>query len=64
MNEEQIKKANLKLSVFDSFPYKRLKQVINAIEELGFDCEFIDNGNIVFTDKLFVLTDQDSRGKQ
>ncbi len=51
MNEEDIKKGNLKLSVFDSFPYEKLKLVCDKICELGFECDFIDNGNIVFTDK-------------
>ena len=53
MSEEKIKKieqANLKLSVFKSFPYERLKQVCDAICDLGFECEFVDNGNIVFSD--------------
>lgn len=50
MDEEKIKKTNLKLSVFNTFPYSRLKEVINAITELGFECEFADNGNIIFTD--------------
>lgn len=43
-------KTNLKLSVFDSFPYKRLREVCDKICELGFVCEFVSNGNIVFTD--------------
>ena len=43
--------ANLKLSVFKSFPYKRLREVCDTICELGFDCEFVDNGNVVFTDQ-------------
>jgi len=50
MSEKDVMKANLKLSVFDSFPYKRLREVCDKICELGFDCEFVDNGNIVFTD--------------
>ena len=50
MDEETMKKGNLKLSVFDEFPYKRLNEVIEAIMKLGFDCIFVDNGNLVFTD--------------
>lgn len=52
MQEEEVKKTNLKLSVFDNFPYERLKEVCDAIVNLGFDCEFVNNGNIVFTDKV------------
>jgi len=48
--EEQIMKSNLKLSVFSSFPYPRLREVCDAICDLGFDCEVTDNGNIIFTD--------------
>ena len=42
---------NLKLTVFNSFPYKRLREVCDKICELGFDCEYCENGNVVFTDK-------------
>lgn len=49
--EEQIMKGNLKLSVFDSFPYQELKKVIEAIEQLHYTCEFCDNGNIIFQKK-------------
>jgi hypothetical protein len=48
--EKEIMKTNLKLSVFASFPYKRLREVCDKICELGFVCEFVSNGNIVFTD--------------
>ena len=54
MNEKEIMKGNLKLSVFNSFPYKRLKQVCDSIIDLGFSCEFVDNGNVVFTDIGFM----------
>ena len=43
-------KRNLKVSVFDSFSYDRLVEVCDAICSLGFSAEFVDNGNIVFTD--------------
>lgn len=49
-NEKEIIKRNMKLTVFDSFSYDRLKEVCDKICELGFDCEFVSNGNIVFTD--------------
>ena len=49
--EQEIMKRNLKLSVFDSFPYERLKEVCDSICSLGFEYEFVDNGNIIFTDK-------------
>ena len=45
-----IEKTNLKLSVFKTFPYKRLTEVCDAICALGFKAEVCDNGNIVFTD--------------
>ena len=40
--------GNIKLNVFNSFPYNDLKKVIEAIENLGYKCEFVDNGNIIF----------------
>ena len=54
MNEQDVMRGNLKLSVFSIFPYKRLKQVCDAIVDLGFDCEFTGNGNVVFTDKGYM----------
>lgn len=51
MNEKEVMQTNMKLTVFDSFPYKRLREVVDAICELGFECEVVDNGNFVFTDK-------------
>jgi len=50
MKEEEIKKRNLKLTVFDSFSYKRIREVCDTICGLDFECEFVDNGNIVFMD--------------
>lgn len=51
MSEKKIMEGNIKLTVFDSFPYSELKKVIEAIESLGYDCEFAENGNIVFQKK-------------
>ena len=48
---EQIMKGNLKLSVFDCFDYQELKKICDAICSLGYDCMFVDNGNIVFQRK-------------
>ena len=47
----EIEKGNIKLTVFNSFPYNELKRVCDAICELGYDCQFVDNGNIVFQKK-------------
>lgn len=43
-----VDKGNLKLSVFVSCPYDEIKNVCDSIVALGYDCEFVDNGNIVF----------------
>lgn len=48
MDEEAIKRGNIKLTVFNSFSYEELKRVCDAIVDLGYNCEFVDNGNIVF----------------
>ena len=61
MSEEKVMKANLKLSVFDSFPYKRLREVCDSICELGFTCEFVDNGNVVFTDTGYMSIEDKMR---
>ena len=47
-DEKEVMEGNIKLNVFDSFPYDDLKKVIEAICNLGYKCEFVDNGNIVF----------------
>lgn len=49
--EEELMKGNLKLSVFDSFPYNDLREVCDSICSLGYDATFVDNGNIVFQKK-------------
>jgi len=51
MGEKEIMKGNLKISVFDSFPYDELRKICDLICGLGYDAEFCDNGNIVFQKK-------------
>jgi len=51
MPDKKIMEGNIKLTVFNSFPYEDLKKVCDAIIVLGYDCEFVDNGNIVFQRK-------------
>ena len=46
-----IEEGNIKLTVFKSFPYEELKRVCDSIVSLGYICEFVDNGNIVFQKK-------------
>ena len=46
-----IESGNIKLTVFNSFDYDKLKRVCDAICNLGYNCEFCDNGNIVFQEK-------------
>ena len=48
MSSEQIMKGNIKLTVFDSFEYKELIRICDAIISLGYNCKFCDNGNVVF----------------
>jgi len=43
-----IQEGNIKLTVFNSFSYKELRKICDLICDLGYDCEFVDNGNIVF----------------
>jgi hypothetical protein len=51
MSEEEIMKGNLKLSVFNTFPYEELKKICDAICNFGYDCRFADNGNVIFQKK-------------
>jgi hypothetical protein len=51
MNEKEIMKGNLKLSVSDSFDFEELKKICEAIINLGYECGFLDDGIIVFQKK-------------
>lgn len=48
MNEENIKKGNIKLTVFNEFPFDELKKICEAIQKLEYDCTLAENGNIIF----------------
>lgn len=50
MTEKEIKKKIIKIHSYDEFPYKRMKEVLDAIEKLDFKISFVDNGNIVCED--------------
>ena len=47
-NEEKIKKGNLKVTVFDTFPLDEMIKINKAFKELGYVGNIISNGNIVF----------------
>jgi len=48
MDTTDIEMKNVKLSVFDKFPYEDLKKICDAIVSIGYTAEFVSNGNIVF----------------
>lgn len=48
MNDTDIKKKTLKLTVFNIFPLDKLKRIIDRIETLGYKSYLCDNGNILF----------------
>jgi len=52
MSEETIMKGNLKLTVFETFPFKELKKICDLICNEGYSCEFAENGNIVFQKEM------------
>ena len=41
MSEEDIKIGNLKLTVFEEFPFEELKKVVNAIVTLGYEATLV-----------------------
>ncbi len=43
----EIKKGNLKISVFDEFDFKELAEIVKLIEARGYKATIVDNGNIV-----------------
>jgi len=36
-----------KLMIVDTFKYGKLKEILDAIEKLGYEISFADNGNIL-----------------
>ena len=48
MIESDVELRNVKLTVFDTFPYEDLKKICDAIVSIGYTAEFVSNGNIVF----------------
>ncbi|MCK4500378.1 hypothetical protein KAU11_07765 [Candidatus Babeliales bacterium] len=48
MGNDELEEGNIKLTVFKVFPYEELKKICDCICDLGYDCKFVDNGNIVF----------------
>lgn len=48
MGNNDIEEGNIKLSVFKVFSYSELKKICDGICDLGYDCQFVENGNIVF----------------
>lgn len=48
MENKDIEKCNIKLTVFNVFPYGELRKICDFICNLGYSCKFVDNGNIVF----------------
>ncbi len=51
MDIDKIMKGNIKLSIFNEFPYEEYKKVCDAICDLGYSCKLVDNGNTVFQKK-------------
>lgn len=46
--EAEIKRGNIKLTVFEEFEYEELKKICDAICKLGYSCTISGNGNVVF----------------
>jgi len=51
MNEEEIMKGNIKLTVFDMFDFNELTKVVNAIQALGYDAKILERGVVVLQKK-------------
>lgn len=47
MSEMEIKKGNLKISVFDEFDFAELTEIVKLIEARGYKAILVDNGNVV-----------------
>ena len=48
MNTEEVKERTFKINSFKEFPYYKMTEIVEAIENLGYKSTIVDNGNIVF----------------
>lgn len=48
MTEEDVKKGNIKMTVFDNFPVAEITRISKAMQKLGYKSIIVSNGNIVF----------------
>ena len=51
MNEQGIMRGNIKITVFDSFDFRELSEIVKMIEDIGYTSKMISNGNIVLQKK-------------
>ena len=49
--KKRMGKQKCKLMIVDTFEYNELKDILNAIEALGYNISFADNGNILVEEK-------------
>lgn len=47
-DHDLIRPGNLKLTVFESFPFEELQKIANWMQSQGYAVFWVDNGNIVF----------------
>ena len=52
MSEDDVKRGNVKLCVFDCFPYEEYKRICDAIVAMGYEALVVSNGNVVFQKKV------------
>jgi hypothetical protein len=50
--ENEIKKGNVKLQVFDEFPLTELEKIRKFMDDLGYDGILVENGNVVFQKRV------------
>ena len=50
MSEEDILKRSLKIFIFKEFPAKRINEVCEVMEKLGFEVKFTEEGRIICMD--------------
>ena len=47
MSEEQIKRGNIKLTIFEEFDFNELNKLVEKIQELDYSATLLDRGVIV-----------------
>lgn len=47
-SELKIKQGNIKMFVFNEFPFEELNKIVKAVTDLGYSAIMLEDGRIIF----------------